>query len=171
MVCSRRSRPRRSRLWGLVQAEGRHGDRGNDRRVGATTTTTTTAAPSEKPDAFLKRLVRYDFNGQWGRTWTLLHPAQRTYVDQEKFTECNTATFPTAELVSLKTVEVYDDSLDLPGVPQKNSKAVTLKFTIRSGEDQSFNQTFHAVPVGNRWAWVLPRSDAAAYKTGPCPSQ
>jgi hypothetical protein len=138
---------------------------------GATTTTTTTASPSEKPDAFLKRLLDYDFKGQWGRSWALLHPGQRHYVDQEKFAECNGAAFPSAELVSVKTVEVYDDALDLPGVPQESSKAVTLKISIRSGDQQqTFSQTFHAVPVGNRWAWVLSKSDAAAYKSGVCPS-
>lgn len=138
---------------------------------GATTRATTTAAPSEKPDAFLKRLLDYDFKGQWGRSWTLLHPGQRHYVDRNKFADCNTASFPDGELVSVKTVEVYDDTIDLPGVPQKSSKAVTLKITIGSGDQQqTFNQTFHAVPIGDRWAWVLSKSDAAAYKSGSCPS-
>ena len=139
---------------------------------GATTTATTTATPSEKPDAFLKRLLDYDFKGQWGRTWTLLHPGQRHYVDRNKFVECASASFPTGELTSVKTVEVYDDTIDLPGVPQKSAKAVTLKITIGSGDQQqTFDQTIHAVPIENRWAWVLPKSDAAAYKSGSCPSQ
>jgi hypothetical protein len=139
---------------------------------GGTTTTTTTASPSEKPDAFMKRLLDYDFKGQWGRSWTLLHPGQRHYVDREKFADCNGAAFPNAELVSVKTVEVYDDTLDLPGVPQKSSEAVTLKISIRSGDQrQTFNQTFHAVLLGNGWAWVLSTADTAAYKSGSCPGQ
>jgi len=39
------------------------------------------------------------------------------------------------------------------------------------GQQQTFNQTFHAVPIADRWAWVLSKSDAAAYKSGWCASQ
>jgi hypothetical protein len=138
---------------------------------GATTKTTTTVAPSEKPDAFLKRLITYGFNGQWGRSWDLLHPGQRRFVNRDKFMDCSSDAFPSAELVSLKTVETYDDPLNVPGVPQRSSKAVTLKLTVRSGEQgETGNQTFHAVPVGDRWAWVLSTSDANAYKSGSCPA-
>jgi hypothetical protein len=154
----------------LLHAEGGNSDVATTSESGAATRTTTTAAPSEKPDAFLKRLVDYGFKGQWGRAWDLLHPGQRRYVDREKFVECSADAFASAELVSVKTVEIYDDALDLRGVPQKSSKAVTLKITVRSGDQQeTANQTLHAVPVGNRWAWVLSESDAAAYKSGSCP--
>jgi hypothetical protein len=138
---------------------------------GATVATTTIATPTEKPDAFLKRLLDYDFKGQWNRSWAMLHPGQQRFVDREKFADCNTDSFPGAELVSVKTIEVYEDPLDVPGVPQKNSKAVTLKITMRAGStEDSITQTFHAVPVGDRWAWVLGASDAAAFKAGECPT-
>jgi hypothetical protein len=136
-----------------------------------TSTTTTTTTPSETADAFYKRLLGYDFKGQWGRTWDVLHPAEKRYVTRERFTDCmQQSSGDLPELVSIKTVEVYDDPLDLKGIPQKSSKAVTYKLTLKSGDQQeSTTQTSHAVLVGDHWTWILKDADLASYKAGDCP--
>lgn len=136
-----------------------------------TSTTTTTATPSETADVFYKRLLGYAFKGQWGREWDALHPGEHRYVTREKFTDCNNeSSSDSPELVSIETVEVYDDPLDVKGIPQKSSKAVTYKITVKSGKDQQTSTyTSHAVLVGEHWTWILHDSDLASYKDGECP--
>jgi hypothetical protein len=130
------------------------------------------AGTDETPDAFMKRLLEYDFKGQYGRSYDLLHPGQQPFVSREKFQDCAQASASEdAELQSIKTVEVYDDPLHSPGVPQTTSKAVTLKITVRAGtETGAITRTMHAVNIGTRWAWVLRSSDVASYKAGECPT-
>jgi hypothetical protein len=139
---------------------------------GTTTLATTVQEPSEKPDDFMKRVIDYDLKGQFGRAWDVLHPGQQTFVSREKFQDCQSADFTgDFELTSAKTMEIYDDRINVLGVPQRTSKAVTLKISGKSGETSaSFTRTLHAVLVSGRWAWVLPNADARAYKAGACPS-
>jgi len=138
---------------------------------GETTSAATTVQVENEPEDFFKQLLEYDFNGQWGRTWDRLHPGHQQYVDREQFSDCNSDLLSDLELKSVETVEVYDDPLDLPDVPEKTSKAVTLKFTVESGgATDSATQTVHAVLHEGQWTWVLPPADLEAYKSGTCPS-
>ena len=138
----------------------------------STTSTTTTASPSEKPDAFLKRLIDYDFKGQWGRSWALLHPGQRHYVGR-KFTDCMNAAAPDAELVSTKTIEIYErpDPRSLR-FPQRRSKAVAIRGSqgaLRQRARLKQLSRYTPLTVKDRWAWILGSADIAAYKSGSCP--
>jgi hypothetical protein len=129
------------------------------------------AGIDETPDAFMKRLLEYDFKGQYGRSYDLLHPGQQPFVSRDKFQDCSQAsTSEDADLQSIKTIEVYDDPLHSPGVPQTTSKAVTLRITYGVGtETGQITRTMHAVDIGTRWAWVLRTSDVDSYKAGDCP--
>jgi hypothetical protein len=118
--------------------------------------TTVPQEPEESPDAFMKRLLEYGFNGQFGRAWDELHPGQQAIVSRKKFQECAVEDFPSAPLKSIKTVEISDDPVDLPGILQKTSKAVTLKVTVGQGSTtDSDTLTLHAILLDGRWVWVL----------------
>jgi hypothetical protein len=121
-----------------------------------------TAQPKEQPDEFFKRLLAYEFTGQSGRA----------LVPRKKYQQRATDFYPAGiEVTGFKTVEIYDDPIDVPGVPQKTSKAVTYTLTLTQGsatEEQTF--TSHAVQVGDRWAWIFGAEDAKAYKAGTSPS-
>jgi len=136
-----------------------------------TSTTTTTATPSETADEFYKRLLGYTFTGRWGREWDALHPAQQRYVSRDKFTDCAVESVSdTGELVSVETVAVVDEPLDVKSIPQKSSKAVTYKVTLKSGgQQQTFTETAHAVLVGDHWTWIMTDSELNSYKPGECP--
>lgn len=77
---------------------------------------------------------------------------------------------PSGDLDSVKTIEIYDDPVNVVGVPQTTSKAVTLRITVKSGSDsETFNKTFHAIQVDDLWAWVLASGAVKSYKAGVCP--
>ena len=159
-----------------IFAVGGCGGSSNDEQSAQTVTTITTDSttvpqePDEKPDEFFERLMGYEYKAQWGRAWDLLHPAQQAFVSREKLQECQ-SDFPTnVELESFKTVEIYDDPIDLPAIPQKTSKAVTYEFTVRQGSNTETNtRTSHAILVDGRWAWVLAPGDEKYLKAGECP--
>ena len=68
-------------------------------------------------------------------------------------------------------LEVYDDPIDVPGVPEKTSKAVTLRTTFeRGGNEESLTDTVHAIPIEGRWVWILAPADVRAYERGECPA-
>jgi hypothetical protein len=127
--------------------------------------------PDQEPGEFLEDLLGYYFKGQYGRAWEVLHPGHKAIVSRSKFDECVSAGFPSsAELSDVDVVEEYDEPISLPHVPEKTSKAVTLRLTVRSGEaSETDTDTYHAVDVGGRWAWVLESQDVAAYERGECP--
>lgn len=135
-----------------------------------TSTTTTTATPSETADEFFKRLLGYTFKRQWGREWDALHPAQQRYVSRDEFTDCiDELVSDPGELVSVETVEVYDDPIDVKSIPQKRSTAVTYKATVNlDGQQETSTETAHAVQVGDHWTWIMTDSELAPFKAGKC---
>lgn len=128
-------------------------------------TTSRVEAPSESPQEFIEQMLGLAVKDQAGPEWDHLHPGQKRFVARQAFEDCRSqVTIPQFDHVSV--VDVYDDPISIVGVPERSSKAVTLKLTVG---DQSVNQTFHAVLHDGRWTWVLPASDVAAYKAGQCP--
>ena len=49
-------------------------------------------------------------------------------------------------------IEVHDEPLDLIGVPEKISKAVTVEITLTDGEkDETVTDTFHTILIDGQW--------------------
>jgi hypothetical protein len=124
----------------------------------------------EQPDAFFKRLLGYELAGQFGKSWDMLHPGHQALVTRAKYASCSADDFGATSLASVETVDVYDQPIDVRDVPQKTSKAVTLKLTLAAGETQeATTHTFHAVRIADRWAWYFGDAVIDAYKLGDCP--
>ena len=76
----------------------------------------------------------------------------------------------TIGLGPVRTVDVVDAPLHREGIPQTTAKEVTLKITAVEGKMRdSWQQSFRAVRVGGRWAWILPDADVDDYRAGRCP--
>lgn len=124
----------------------------------------------EQPDAFFKRLLGYELGGQFGKSWDLLHPGHQALVTRARYASCSADDFGATSLAGVETVDVHDEPIDVREVPQKTSKAVTLKLTLAAGETQeATTHTFHAVRVADRWAWYFGDSVIDAYEDGDCP--
>jgi hypothetical protein len=131
--------------------------------------------PTEDLGDFFTRRIDHEFKGQFGRSWDELHPGQQALVSRTRYEECRQETTNEAlsdvQLESLSVIEVYDDPLDLIGVPEKISKAVTVEITLTDGEkDETITDTFHAILIDGQWVWVLPAADIRAFLSGNCPT-
>ena len=127
---------------------------------------------SPKPEAMMVQLMRYYSLEQFGRAYDLLHPGQKKFVSRDKFATCMQRDFPRFDLVSIKKIDQYRDPIDIVGVPQRTSVAVTFRMTLGSpnGSKESANLTRHAVWIGTRWAWFFTNDAVASYRKSQCPA-
>ena len=133
----------------------------------------TASAAQPKPEDVLVQALRSLSLGQYGREYDLLHPGQKKLIQRQLFVDCwKRSPVPKFDLVSVKKIDQYRDPIKLVGVPQRVSQAVTFRIVVRSstGPTESFNQTWNAVRVGNKWVWVLPNASVRAFRRGMCPA-
>lgn len=138
------------------------------------TVTATLEEPTEDVDDFYTRRIEYEFKGQYGRSWDTLHPGQQAVVSRTRYEECrDEASTETAgvDFERLTVIETYEDPIEITGVPEKTSTAVTVRITVSQGmSEETLTDTFHAVAVDGEWKWLLPPADVRAYKRGECPT-
>lgn len=139
------------------------------------TSVTTTAEPTEDLGAFFRRRIEYDLWGQHGSAWDALHPGQQKLVSRGKYVDCREQAidvFPSLEVKSLRVMRTYEDPIDVIGIPEKTSTAVSVKVTLTDPgvRDQVFRDSFHAIAVDGQWVWILPPADARALMAGHCPT-
>ena len=132
----------------------------------------TASAAQPKPEDVLVQALRFLSLGQYGREYNLLHPGQKKLIRRQLFVDCWTRSpVPKFDIVSVKKFDQYRDPIKLVGVPQRVAQAVTFRIVVRSsGQTESFNQTWNAVRVGNKWVWVLPNASVRAFRRGTCPA-
>jgi len=129
---------------------------------------TGTPKPHESAGDAVKRQFDFISKGQWGREWDELHPGQQAVVPREKYVDCANATNVNLTGLSVDVIETYDDPMDISGVPEKTSTAVTVKLTTEASKNAETN-TVHEVLVAGEWRWVLNNDAIAAYQAGHCP--
>lgn len=137
-----------------------------------------TAAPAggaaESPGAFMQRVLRLTVEAQYGQAWTLLHPAHQRVVSRQQFVRCrvNDPSLAAYRLASARVVSKRTARLASPGVPQRQSTRVVLRFRI-ADDSQVYPATdasVNAVWTGRRWAWVLPAAEVPVFRAGRCPA-
>jgi hypothetical protein len=107
------------------------------------------------------------YNGRVDRAYATLHPAFQRIVPRARFVEC-TRRVALGRLDSIEVLDVYEDSVDVPGSGRVGAKAVRVRLTSTSGDATTFVN--HEVKVGPRWRWVLNDTAARAYRAGRCPA-
>ena len=124
---------------------------------------------SDEPGDFASDVIEQLSNGQFGRAWETMHPAQQEFVDRDFYVECAQGSAPAMELVDVETVEVYEEEATIPGTDTTaNATAVTYRAEVTSGGDtQSFTDTTRLFEVEGDWRWAWAGADAA--RDGQCP--
>jgi hypothetical protein len=135
----------------------------------AGTTGNTVAEPSEKPEDAMKAQIDLLVKGQWSRLYERLHPGQQALVSFEQYQTCVTENGLSGVQMKFQTVEVFDDRMDVPGVPEKSGKAVTFKLTVGNGSTSTL--TRHVILHQGKWYWTYLASDLEKYGAGSCPSR
>ncbi|MGL6278191.1 MAG: hypothetical protein ACRC50_01370 [Gaiella sp.] len=128
----------------------------------------------ESPESFMKRVLRFTVEARYAEAWTLLHPAHQRYVTKQRFARCraNDPTLAAYRLASSTLVSKAPATLASPGIPQKRSTRVVLRFRIADASQiyPATEATVNAVWTGSRWAWVLPAGEVPAFRSGRCPA-
>jgi hypothetical protein len=115
----------------------------------------TTAKPREQPGDFVKRVLREEINGQWGRQWSELHPAHQQLISRAQYVECSRqmGTNIAKGKETFHVIDVRDEAIHVQGVPERSSKVVTITLRVSGKAPETYR--VHAVDDSGRWAWIL----------------
>jgi hypothetical protein len=113
------------------------------------------------------RFIENLYDGRFGRAWAALHPAHRRVVTRAMFARCSKLTIATGDLESIEVLDIFDDDISIPRIPERRAKAVRVRVASFSGD--AFTVVNHEVQVGDTWHWVLNASSIRAYQRGRCP--
>jgi hypothetical protein len=132
------------------------------------------AGAAESPTAFMQRVLRLTVEAKYAQAWTLLHPAHQRLVSKQQFVRCRASdpSLSAYRLASARVVSKRTASLTSPGVPQRHSTRVVLRFRIADGSQvyPATDAAVNAVWTGRRWAWVLPADEVPVFRAGRCPA-
>jgi hypothetical protein len=120
----------------------------------------------DSPGRAQTHLLEDIFTGQLEAAYATLHPAYQRLVSRQRFVACARAN-SLGNLDSIKVLEVYDDTVEIPGSGQVPAKAVRVQLTSSNGKLRPFVN--HEVRVGSDWRWVMNRKAVKAYRAGRCP--
>jgi hypothetical protein len=123
---------------------------------------------STQPSAgtVIKDAYQFQADGQYGRAYALLHPSHQALITRGRYEDCERqALIP--QITRVETVKTYTDPLDVLGIPQHTSEAVTVRLTTAAGP---VTQTNHAVKVAGQWRWIFSSAAVRAIKRGGCPN-
>ncbi len=109
------------------------------------------------------------YNGRFGRTYENLLPAHRRLVSRELFAECARRTIAVGDLASVEVLDVYNETIQVPRVGERDTKAVRFRLTSVSGKTTEPDIN-HQLKVGERWYWILNEEAVTAYEVGGCPT-
>jgi hypothetical protein len=112
------------------------------------------------PVVFLRTTVAQIAANRYADVWKTLAPAQQDLVPQSRYVRCESASPIPGVLSSLRVLHVQDEEIQVAGTDgPTTSRAVTFRIVITSpklNDSVTVVHTVHAVPAGDRWAWVLP---------------
>jgi hypothetical protein len=107
------------------------------------------------------------YNGRLTRAYASLHPAHQRLVAESRFAECSRGVVDRGGLDSIEVLDVFDETVRIPSLGQRKTKAVRVRVTSSDGQADTFVN--HEVKVGSRWHWVLNDAAVRAYRAGTCP--
>ena len=137
------------------------------------TSSASAACPTARgdPGAFVAGVVSDIAHNDYERAWQSLHPAHKRVAPVAEYVRCELLSPMLGELQSITVLDVSDRRVQLvPRARPVLAKAVTVRLVLSEptlGQTQ-LTHTAHAVPVGARWAWILPRARYLLYRSDRC---
>jgi hypothetical protein len=138
-------------------------------RPSARPTTTAGADPDDAREAFLQQL-QYLSDGQYGRAWEAIHPAQQAFVPRDLYIRCAEDRLAGLEVLDADVKEVFTEKHAVEGTElEVDSVAITVALKFRaSGVETEDTETFHIYFVDGTWRISVTGADS--YKQGECPA-
>jgi hypothetical protein len=127
--------------------------------------------PLPTAGTFLKTEIRTMAQGRYALAWTRLYPAHRAIVPKPVYVACEKRLPFPASFRSAKVVRVQRSMVSVAGSPKPVAgAAVTVRIALTwYGRDPlTFTHTFHLVPVGRRWTWILSPQRYRMYEASGC---
>lgn len=132
---------------------------------------TTTKAPSDDDAAeAVQRQFKYLTDGQYGRAWEEIHPAQQGFIPRALYVRCSGDRLGSIQIVDIDVKEVFHEPSAIEGTDlEPDSVAITLALKYKAGAlpEQSDTETFHEFFVDGQWRFSV--TGAESYKAGECP--
>lgn len=123
---------------------------------------TSTSVDEAGAEAALRVQLQELADGQFGRMYDLLHPAQQAVLSRDKFVACYVNGPSIGAVSDIKVKDHFSETTSIPGTDQHaESTAITASFKVDGQADTS---TFHEVNVNGAWRWIY--SDAPACIAG-----
>lgn len=132
-----------------------------------------TTVSAQKPEDFMRTIVRLTVSAHHAEAWALLHPAHQKLAPRSRFVRCRADPpgTPPSRLVSAVFDGKRYERIEIPLIPQHTATAVRLKLVIATRAKRvPAVVTVRAVWIGSRWTWILPASNIPAFRAGRCPS-
>jgi hypothetical protein len=113
------------------------------------------------------RVLEDLYNGRLTRAYASLLPDHQRLVPESRFAECARTVVDRGGLDSIEVLDVFDQTVRIPGLGQRKTKAVRVRVTSSDGQEDTFVN--HEVKIGSRWRWVFNDAAVKAYSAGKCP--
>lgn len=103
-------------------------------------------------------------DGQFGRQWDELHPAQQELVARDDYVACMTDQAAGLDITSVDVEETFTESITVPGTAvEADSVAITARVVAKvAGVEDETTDTYHEVEVDGGWRWVTDDPDRLA---------
>jgi hypothetical protein len=132
-------------------------------------------ARSSDPRTLAVNVVKWNFLGQYGRVWQLLHPRYQRVTTRAFWESCKRrASNPGIAVKSIKAIDSYADEMTLPLIGHVKVEAVTLqmRFTLPALSGvQTVSDTAYWTRYRGQWKGLWQLSDYRAYRRHRCPTQ
>jgi hypothetical protein len=130
----------------------------------AVAATKVTAADQKAATRALKSQITLLTQGQLGKAWDQIHPAQQALVTREHYIACGSP----AAGSTLTQFDVQAASWERTEIPGATTVVDALALTVRYAlNGRTATTTFHEIPVGKHWRFTLSTIDR--YANGACP--
>jgi hypothetical protein len=131
------------------------------------------AAPDDDPGLFMSRLVREIGANRYDEAWETLHPTHQQVAPRAEYVACEQRNPVVGSVSEVRVLSVRDAAVRVAGEREEApGKAVRIRLTVRVpdvDEPDRVTETFHAVEVDDRWAWIFSQARYEAYRADRCP--